>query len=124
MRLGEYMKVKVTPTKEVQILGLDERNIENIFWCAMSYRADRLLWAEGYLLCIENYEEAMSYEVEKGIFPISQVCYTVFPKYMKYYEVEKGVQIPIVNVSDMQLYKGIVKTIKDKEAGKLAEDTN
>ena len=124
MRVGEHMKVKVTPTEEVRILSLDERKLENIFWCAMSYRADRLLWADGYLLCMENYEEAMSHEIEKGVFPISQICYAVFPKYMKYYEVEKSVQIPIVNVSDMHLYKAIVKAIKDREAAKLAEDTD
>lgn len=106
------MRIKVTPTKEVQILGLDERSISNIFWCAMSYRVDRLLWADGYLLCIETYEEAMNYELEKGIFPICQVCYTRFPTYTKYHEVEKGLQIPIVNVSDMQLYVEIVKKIK------------
>lgn len=104
------MKVKVTPTKEVQIFGFDKRNTENIFWCAMSYRADRLLWADGYLLCLENYDDAMAHEVEKGVFPISQICYTPFPKYAKCYEVEKGVQIPIVNVSDMQLYKEIVSS--------------
>lgn len=117
------MKVKVTPTREIHILGLDGRSFENIFWCAMSYRADRLFWADGYLLCIENYEEAMNYEIEEGIFPISQVCYTKFPKYMKYHEVEKGLQIPIVNASDMQLYREIVQAIKDREAGNTTEDS-
>ena len=88
------MRVKITPTKEVQILGLDERSIANIFWCAMSCRSDRLFWVDGYLLCIENYEDAMSYELEKSVFPISQVCYVKFPKYAKYYDVEKGLQMP------------------------------
>jgi len=111
------MRVKVTPTREIRILGLDGRSVENIFWCALSYRADRLFWADGYLFCIENNEDAMSYEMDEGVFPISQVCYAKFPRYIKYHEVEKGIQIPIVNVSDMQLYREMVQAIKDKEAG-------
>lgn len=118
------MKVKVTPTREVHILGLDERDLNDIFWCAMSYRADRLFWVDGYLLCIENFEEAMNYELEKSIFPISQVCYTKFPKYAKYREVEKGLQIPIVNASDMKLYREIVEAIKDKEASNSAGESS
>ena len=110
------MKVRVTPTKEVQIMGLDERSISNIFWCAVSYRSDRLFWVDGYLLCIENCEDALTYEMDKGIFPVSQVCYIKFPKYVNYYEVEKGIQIPIVNVSDMRLYREIVNAIKEREA--------
>jgi len=116
------MKVNVTPTKEVRIFGLDERSTSNIFWCAISYRADRLFWAEGYLFCIENCEDSMSYEFENGVFPISQICYIKFQKYAKYYEVEKGLQIPIVDVSDMNLYKEIVKCIKDKEASNSTKD--
>lgn len=110
------MKARVTPTKEVQILGLDKRDISNIFWCAMSYRTDRLFWCDGYLLCIENCEDSMSYEMEKGVFPVSQVCYIKFPKYVKFHEVEKGVLIPIVDVSDMKLYREIVNLIKEREA--------
>ncbi len=87
----------------------------------MSYRTDRLLSADGYLMCLENYEDAMSLEVEKGVFPICQICYTPFPKYVKSYEVEKGVQIPIVNVSDMKLYRDIVKAIKEKEEEETLE---
>ena len=115
------MKAKITPTKEVHILGLDKRDINNIFWCAMSYRSDRLFWVDGYLLCIENCDDALSYEMEKGVFPVSQVCYIKFPKYAKYHEVEKGVQIPIVNVSDMKLYREIVNAIKDRESN-MTED--
>ena len=116
------MRIKITPTKEVNILGLDERIIGNIFWCALSYRSDRLFWADGYLLCIENFDDAIKYEIEKGVFPISQVCYIKFPKYTKFYEIEKGLQIPIVNVSDMRLYKEIVKAISDRENKLLSED--
>lgn len=115
------MKVAVTPVREIRILGLDKRSVENILWCAVSYRADRLFWADGYLLCIENYEDAMDYEVKEGIFPLGQICYAKFPKYVKYHEVEKGLQIPIANVSDVQLYKEIVKTIKEEEINRSEE---
>ncbi|MFQ6075903.1 MAG: hypothetical protein ACE5Z5_07200 [Candidatus Bathyarchaeia archaeon] len=106
------MEVKVTPTKDIRILGLDERSLTNLLWCALSYRLDRLFWVDGYLLCLEVYEKAFEYEVKEGIFPISQVCYTKLPKYVKVYEVEKGAQIPIVDVSEMKLYREIVKAIK------------
>ena len=112
-----HVKINVTPTREVRILGLDERNAANIFWCAISYRADRLFWTDGYLFCIENYEDAISCEMDEGFFPISQVCYAKFPEYKRYHEVEKGVQIPIVDVSDMQMYKKMVAAIKNKEVG-------
>ena len=58
------------------------------------------------------YDKSFDFEVERGILPISQVCYTHFPKYEKYYEVEKGIQLPIVDVSDMELYRGITRAIK------------
>jgi hypothetical protein len=37
-----------------------------------------------------------------------------FPKYEKIYEVDKSLQIPIVNVSDMKIFKNILKAIKEK----------
>ncbi len=49
---------------------------------------------------------------------MGQVCYAKFPKYTKSYEVEKSVQIPIVDVSDMYLYREIARTIKAHEARK------
>lgn len=107
--------MNVTPTKEIRILGLDERGLNNLLWCALSYRMDRLFWADGYLLCLEVYEKALDYEVEKGFFPISQVCYVEFPKYVKYYEVERGTKIPIVDASEMRFYKEIVKEIRSRE---------
>ncbi len=106
------MKVSLAPVKEIRLLGLDERSLCNLLWCATSYRQDRLFWAEGYLFCIEMYDKSFDSEVESGILPISQVCYTHFPRYAKYYEVEKGIQLPIVDVSDMGLYRGIVRAIK------------
>lgn|GEM_PF-2302238 len=41
------MKVKVCPMKEVHIFGLDERSLNNLAWCAMAYRVDRLFWSDG-----------------------------------------------------------------------------
>ena len=106
------MKIKVSPMKEVLILGLDERSLSNLAWCATAYRVDRLFWSDGYLFCLEPYERSLEYEAEKGVFPVGQVCYVRFPKYVKSYEVEKSVQIPIVDVSDMRLYKEIARAIK------------
>lgn len=109
------MEIKVKPTQDIRILGLDERTLPNLLWCALSYRLDRLFWVDGYLLCLEVYEKAFEYEVSEGFFPISQVCYARLPKYVKVYEVEKGAQIPIVDASDMRLYQEIVKAIKGVE---------
>lgn len=106
------MKINVSPMKEVLILGLDERSLSNLAWCATAYRVDRLFWSDGYLFCLEPYERSLEYEAEKGVFPVGQVCYVEFPKYVKSYEVEKSVQIPIVDVSDMRLYKEIARAIK------------
>lgn len=101
--------------KEVHIFGLDERSLSNLAWCATAYRIDRLFWADGYLFCLEPYEKSLEYEEEKGILPVGQVCYVRFPKYVKSYEVEKSVQIPIVDVSDMLLYREIAHTIKSHD---------
>jgi len=109
------MKVSVTPTREVRILGLDERPLNRLLWCAISFGMDKLFWANGYLFCLEVYEKALHYEVEKGFFPISQLCYIKFPKYMKYYEVERRTKIPIVDVSNMRFYSEIVTKIKSRE---------
>lgn len=118
------MDIKIEPTRNVRILGLDERSLENLLWCALSFRMDRVFWAEGYLFCVEVYEKAFEYEVERAFFPISQICYTRFPKYERLYEVKKGVNIPIVNVSDMKLYQEIVRAIQRsaKEGSKNASD--
>lgn len=109
------MKINVSPMKEVLILGLDERSLSNLTWCATAYRIDRLLWADGYLFCLEPYEKSLEYEAEKGVFPIGQVCYVRFPKYVKSFEVEKGVQLPIVDVSEMHLYREIARAIKSHD---------
>lgn len=109
------MKIKVSPMKEVLILGLDERSLSNLAWCAMAYRVDRLFWSDGYLFCLEPYERSLEYEAEKNILPLGQVCYAKLPKYVKSYEVEKSVQIPIVDVSEMQLYREIARAIKSHD---------
>jgi hypothetical protein len=53
--------------------------------------------------------------------PISQICFFRFPRYTEFYEVEKGVQIPIVNVSDMRLFKKLLKTILESKEKDPAE---
>jgi hypothetical protein len=107
------LKLKVAPTKFVRVLGIDKRSVEDLLWCAISFGVTRVFWVDGFLLCIEVYEKAFEYEVEKGFFPISQVCYTPFPSYARVYEV-KGAQIPIVNVSEMELYQKLVKEVKKR----------
>jgi len=109
------MKVEVKPTKTVRILGLDKRSIENMLWCAFSYGVDRVFWVDEYLCCLEVYDKAMKYEIDKGIFPISQLCYARFPNYSKTLEIEMGYKMLVVNMSDMKFYKKIVKAIKENE---------
>ena len=106
-----HLEVDIKPTRKIIILGLDERKPENIGFCAITFGATRLFWVEGYILCLEVYEKSLEYEIEKGKFYISHLCYAKFPKYRKVLEVEKGMQIPIVNVSDMQIYREIIKAI-------------
>jgi len=105
--------VEISPTKKVTVLGLDRRNIGDIAWCATTYGASRLYWIDGYLLCLEVYEKSFEHELKNREFPISQICYTEFPKYEKIYEVEKSLQIPIVNVSDMKIFKNLLRAIKE-----------
>jgi len=105
------MEVEVAPTKRLVVLGVDKRSLENLAWCATTYGINRLFWVDGYLLCVEVYERSFEHEIKKREFPISQVCYTSFPKYTRVYEVEKGMQIPIVNASDMQIFNSLLKAI-------------
>ena len=105
------MEVEIKPTEKIIILGLDERKLEDIGFRAATFGVSRLFWVEGYILCLEVYEKSLEYEIERGEFYISHLCYAKLPKYKKILEVEKGMQIPIVNVSDMQIYKEIIKTI-------------
>lgn len=112
------MEIKLTPTKDVRILGLDKRDIDKLIWCSVTSGVGRLFWIDGYLICLEVYEKAFEYEVEKGFLPISQICYTHLPNYTPVYEVGRGAQLPITDVSDMKLYREILKTIKAYEKKK------
>lgn len=109
------MDVHITPTRKVTVLGLDERTVNDIVWCATTFGANRLYWIDGYLLCLEVYEKSFEYELKNKEFPISQICYAQFPKYQKIYEIEKSIQIPIVNVSDMRIFQNILKAILNKD---------
>ena len=105
------MEVRVTPTRKIVVLGVDKRSLENLAWCAMTYDLHRLFWIDGYVLCIEVYDKSFEQELKKKEFPISQVCYARYPKYTRVYEVEKGMQIPIVNVSDMRMYRNLLNAV-------------
>ncbi len=105
------MDVEISPTKKVVVLGLDRRSLDDLIWCASTYSINRLFWIDGYLLCTEVYEKAFEHEIAKREFPISQLCFTEFPKYKKYYEVEKGVHLPIVNVTGMKVFTSLLKSV-------------
>jgi len=109
------MDVEISPTRKVTVLGLDKRNVGDIAWCATTYGASRLYWIDGYLLCLEVYEKSFEHELKSREFPISQICYAEFPKYERIYEVDKSLQIPVVNVSDMRIFKNLLKAIRENE---------
>jgi hypothetical protein len=109
------MDVEIAPTKKINVLGLDNRSVNNIAWCAATYGVNRLYWIDSYLLCLEVYEKSFEEELKKKEFPISQICYAKFPKYEKIYEIDKSFQIPVVDVSDMKLFQSILKAILNKE---------
>ena len=109
------MEVEVAPTKKIVIFGVEKRKTENLVWCAVTYGVNRLFWVDGYLLCLEVYEKSFEHEIKSNIFPISQLCYAEFPNYIKIYEAEKGVQIPIVNASDTTLYQTLLKAVLEHE---------
>jgi len=117
------MDVEIAPTKKVNVLGLDNRSVNNIAWCAATYGVNRLYWIDGYLLCLEVYEKSFEEELKKKEFPISQICYARFPKYEKIYEIDKSFQIPVVDVSDMKLFQSILKAILDKEKANSTDPT-
>ena len=74
----------------------------------------KLFWIDGYLLCLETYEKAFEHEVEKCVFPVNQVCYAKYPSYEKMYDVGRGAQIPIINVSDMKIFQAILKALRSR----------
>ncbi len=109
------MDVKIAPTPKISILGLDKRSVKDIAWCAATYGMSRLYWLDGYLLCLEVYDKSFEYEIKNKEFPVSHVCYAEFAEYERMFEVDKSLQIPIVNVSDMKLFKSLLKAILDNE---------
>ena len=109
------MEVEIAPTRKITILGLDKRSMKNIVWCAATYGVNRLHWIDGYVLCLEVYDKAFEHELKKQEFPVSQICYTEFPKYEKLYEIDKSFQIPLVDASDMKLFQHILKAILEYE---------
>jgi len=111
------MEVEVTPTRKVVVLGVDKRRLESLAWCASTYGANRLYWIDGYLLCLEVYEKSFEHEIKTKEFPISQVCYTKFPEYSRSFEVERGVKLPIVNVSEMRIFQNLLKAILNADKG-------
>jgi hypothetical protein len=107
--------VEIAPTRKITVLGLDKRSVGDVAWCATTYGVNRLYWINGYVLCLEVYEKSFEHELKKREFPISQICYAEFPKYEKIYEVEKSLQIPLVNVSDMRIFQSLLKAILDED---------
>lgn len=115
------MDVQIAPTRKITILGLDKRSISNIAYCAATFGVNRLYWIDGYILCLEVYEKSFEHEIRKKDFPVSQVCYAEFPKYEKMVEIDKSFQIPLVNVSDMKIFQGILKAILQHEKEEATE---
>ncbi|MEM2341351.1 MAG: hypothetical protein QXX94_04585 [Candidatus Bathyarchaeia archaeon] len=116
------LEINIKPTRRVIILGLDRRELENLGFCAITFGASRLFWVNGYVLCLEVYEKSLECEIEGGEFYISHLCYAPLPKYNKILEVERGTQIPIVNASDMQIYREIINAILKFELEKEARE--
>jgi hypothetical protein len=117
------LDVEIAPTKKVVVFGLDKRPLEDLIWCASTFNINRLFWIDGCLICAEVYEKAFEHEITQREFPISQVCYTEFPKYKKYYEVEKGVHIPIVNVTGVKIFTNLFKAVQENEKQHLRMKT-
>jgi hypothetical protein len=109
------MHVEISPTRKITILGLDKRSVHNIAYCAATYGVNRLYWIDGHLLCLEVYEKSFEHEIKTKEFPVSQICYSEYPKYEKILEIDKSFQIPIVDVSDMNLFQCILKAIIEDE---------
>ena len=109
------IEVVLRPTRRVVVLGYDERELQNLLYCAITYGVNRLFWVDGYLMCVEVYEESFKREMDDGVFFVSHVCYARFPRYQKVIEVERGAQLPIVNASDMRMLRAILRAVLAKE---------
>jgi len=111
LRGGKRLDVEIAPTKKIRVLGLDRRSVKDLAWCAATYGVNRLYWVDGYLLCLEVYEKSIEPEIKNKEFPISHVCYAEFPKYERKFEVDMSLQVPIVNASDMKIFKKLLTAI-------------
>jgi len=109
------MDIEIRPTEKVVVLGLDERAKKNLAWCAATFGINRLFWVDGHLICTEVFEKSFEHEIESGEFYISQVCYASLPRYSRILEVEKGTEIPVVDASDMRIYRNLLRAIKEHE---------
>ena len=105
------IEVELRPVKRIVVLGFDEREVRNLLYCALTYGVNRLFWVDGYLMCVEVYEESFKREMDDGVFYVSHVCFAHFPEYRKVIEVERGAQLPVVNASDMSVLSAIMKAI-------------
>ena len=97
------------------MLSIDKRKLEDLVWCALTSGASRLYWARGYLICTEVHEDAFKHELERGEFPINQLCYSKLEKYTRILELERGSRIPLVNVEGMRAFESILAIIERKE---------
>ena len=68
---------------------------------------------------MKNFE----HEIKTREFPVSQVCYTELPKYSKTFEVERGVKLPIVNVSEMRIFQNLLKAILNADKDNTSSQT-
>lgn len=109
------VKVEITPTRKICILGLDKRSFKDLAWCAATYGLNRLFWVDGHVLCLEVYEKSFEHEIKNKEFSISQVCFAEFPQYRRIHEIDKSLQIPLVDVSDMKMFKSILTTILNED---------
>jgi len=111
--LGPDIDVELRPTRHVVVLGYDERELRNLVYCALTYGVNRLFWVDGYVMCVEVYEESFKREMEEGVFYISHVCYARLPEYQKVIEIEKGAQLPVVNASDMAILRAVLEAVRN-----------
>ncbi|MBM1154772.1 hypothetical protein DRN94_002715 [archaeon] len=105
------MRAVYTPTREVRVLEVDQRSVEDLVWCAASYSAARLYWIRGRLLCVEVYEHAIEKEIDEGILVVSQLCWAPFPEYQPYIETRGGFRIPIVRAAGMKFFEALCDLI-------------
>lgn len=109
------MKVEVSRPRLVKILGLDERDKDNLIWCSASMDVSKLFWVDGLLICMEVPEKSLEYEFERGVYVVSQLCYAKCSRYNRLEDVGRGVQIPVVNASDMRFFKVIARVIRSEQ---------